>query len=90
MKAKHCLNCSFMQFSNVNKHLINSHSDATIVTAIEVDVDELWTRTVTKTPIISPTIGFFSRSLFDITLPAALPPIRRNDDERKSNEQIKK
>lgn len=33
-------------------------SDPTIVTTIEVDVDEDWTRTVTRTPIMRPTIGF--------------------------------
>ena len=63
-------------------------SEPTIVTTIDVDVDDDWTRTVTRTPIINPTIGFWSNVELDINLPAALLPIKRNEDERKFSEKI--
>ena len=42
-------------------------------TTIEVDVELLCTRTVTKTPIISPATGLLKISFCANTLPAALP-----------------
>lgn len=42
------------------------HSEATSVTAIEVDVEELCTKTVTNIPIIKPPTGLRTISLSDI------------------------
>lgn len=38
--------------------------EPTMDTTMDVEVDELCTRTVTKMPIITPTTGFWSRLLF--------------------------
>ena len=57
----------------------------TILTTIEVDVEELCTRTVTKMPIINPTTGLPRKGPWKMS-PVALPAIRRNDDDRKSSE----
>jgi hypothetical protein len=79
--------------------------DATIVTMIEVDVEELWTSTVARMPIISPAIGFcrsslslsalpLSKSEFSVSSqvnkPAAFPPSSLKAELRKSSEQMKK
>jgi len=37
------------------------HPAATRLTTIEVEVEELWTATVTKMPIMRPTIGLLSK-----------------------------
>ena len=43
--------------------------EATIETTTVVQVDELWTKTVNKTPIINPTIGLDNKSLSEKTEP---------------------
>lgn len=58
-----------------------------MVTTIEVEVDELCTSTVTNTPIIRPTIGFCSSSLWVITRFAVLPPSNRKLVLNSSSEQ---
>ena len=45
--------------------MINLLPAETIATIMLVEVEELWTSTVTRTPIISPTIGLFSSSDFE-------------------------
>jgi len=64
--------------------------DATMVTTMDVDVLELCTSTVARTPIIRPATGLLSNSLFEKAAPAARPPTRRNAELRKSSEQTKK
>ena len=63
---------------------------ATIDTTMEVVVDELWTRTVAKMPIIRPATGLLRISLEAKASPAAFPPNRRKALLRKSNEQMNK
>ena len=63
---------------------------ATIDTTMEVVVDELWTRTVAKMPIIRPATGLLRISLEAKASPAAFPPNSRKALLRKSNEQMKK
>lgn len=53
--------------------VLNLLSAATMLTTMEVLVDELWTRTVERTPIITPQIGLLRSSLLRNTSPAALP-----------------
>merc|ERR1711892_839450 len=53
-------------------------------TMIEVDVEEDWTRTVTRTPIITPTIGFLSSSELVKRAPIFLPPMIRKLSERRN------
>lgn len=62
--------------------------DATIVTAIDVDVDDDCTNTVTNTPIIRPTIGFCNNSLSWKKFPITRAPSKRNDVLNNSNEQM--
>ena len=52
------------------KHLLSA---ATMVTTMEVVVEELWTRTVHSSPIITPQTGFRTNSLSWNTWPAAFP-----------------
>lgn len=40
-----------------------SHPEATRLTTMEVEVDELWTSTVTKTPTTNPATGLDSTAL---------------------------
>ena len=61
-----------------------------MATMIDVEVLELCTRTVTKTPIIKPHTGLLSRKWLLSTSPAARPPNNLNAELRKSNEQMKK
>ena len=64
--------------------------DETMATTMEVDVDELWTRTVANKPITTPATGF-ERTDFSVkTSPACFPPRRRNAELRKLNEQTNK
>ena len=44
-----------------------------MVTTMLVDVEELWSKTVTSTPIIIQQTGLFSSSLFVKALPAVRP-----------------
>ena len=61
---------------------------ATIETTIEVVVDELWTRTVARIPIIKPATGLL-KILFEAKAsPAAFPPSNRKALLRKSSEQM--
>lgn len=53
--------------------VVHSLSAATMLTTMDVLVDELWTRTVDKTPIITPQIGLLRSLLLLNTSPAALP-----------------
>jgi len=57
---------------------------------IDVEVDEDWTATVTNTPIITPTTGFFSISEFENRVPMFLPPRILKLSERNEREQMKK
>ena len=59
-------------------------------TMMEVEVEEDWTSTVTNTPIINPTIGFFRRSESENRAPMFFPPRIRKESERKEREQMKK
>ena len=52
-------------------HVVFILPEATIDTITDVHVEELWTSTVKSIPIISPTIGFVMRSLWNI-LPAII------------------
>ena len=63
---------------------------ATIDTTMEVVVDELWTRTVARMPIIRPATGLLRISFEAKASPAAFPPNRRKALLRKSNEQMNK
>lgn len=55
--------------NNEEKYLL---LEPTIVTTMEVEVDELWTMTVARTPSISPARGLDNTPLLN-ALPAALP-----------------
>lgn len=50
-----------------------SHPEATRLTTMEVEVDELWTSTVTKIPTTSPATGLDSTALSWKMSPATLP-----------------
>ena len=63
---------------------------ATIATTMEVVVDELWTRTVARMPIIRPATGLLRISVEAKASPAAFPPNKRKALLRKSNEQMNK
>lgn len=52
---------------------VHSLPEPTIVMTIDVDVEELWTRTVARTPIMSPATGFDNSLSFWNVLPAVLP-----------------
>ena len=58
---------------NVYKTPRHSLPAAVMVTTMLVDVDELWSKTVTSTPIIIQQTGLFSSSLFVKALPAVRP-----------------
>lgn len=51
----------------------NSLDDETIDTTIDVDVDELWTRTVVNNPTINPASGFDKTDPSLNTCPVILP-----------------
>ena len=57
---------------------------------MEVEVEEDCTSTVTNTPIIKPTMGFFRRSESENKAPMFLPPRIRKESERNEREQMKK
>ncbi len=80
--------------NNINnyflKYLTFRICPATIPTMMEVVVDELCSRTVTRIPSIRPTIGFCKSSDWEKTSPACFPAKSRNDVERNSKEQMKK
>ena len=50
-----------------------SHPEATRLTIMEEEVDELWTSTVTNIPTTSPATGFDSTALSLKMSPATLP-----------------
>lgn len=54
---------------------VHSHLEATMLTTMEEDVLELWTRTVTSTPMTSPATGLdsttFSLKMSPVTLPVS-------------------
>lgn len=55
---------------------------------MDVVVEELWTRTVAKMPIIKPATGL-DKILFEANAsPAAFPPSNRKALLRKSSEQM--
>ena len=58
-----------------------------MATTIEVEVDELCTKTVARRPITTPATGFASAESEVNTSPAVLPPRRRNAEVRKLKEQ---
>ena len=45
----------------------------TSLTIIDVEIEEDWTRTVTSTPIITPTTGFFNISELENKAPIVFP-----------------
>lgn len=57
---------------------------------MEVVVDELWTRTVARMPIIRPATGLLRILFEEKASPAAFPPSNRKALLRKSNEQMKR
>ena len=59
-------------------------------TMMEVEVEEDWTKTVTKTPIIKPTTGLVRSSELEKRDPRFFPPRILNESERKEREQMKK
>jgi len=59
-------------------------------TMIEVEVEEDWTRTVTRTPIMRPTTGFWRRSELENRAPMLRPPRILKESERKEREHTKK
>ena len=61
-----------------------------MATTMEVDVDELCTKTVARRPMTTPATGFASADSSVNTLPAVLPPRSRNAELRKLKEQIKR
>ena len=68
-------------------HLLSA---ATMLTTIDVVVDELCTNTVAKIPIIRSAIGLLRISLDAKASPAVFPPSNRKALLRKSKEQMKK
>jgi hypothetical protein len=54
-----------------------------------VQVDELCTRTVKRTPIIKPTMGFVKTSFPENISPADLPAIRRKASVKNVREHMK-
>ena len=60
---------------HICKHFLcaYSHPEATRLTTMEVEVDELWTSTVTKIPTTSPATGLDSTALSRKMSPATLP-----------------
>lgn len=62
----------------------------TIVTTIEVLVDELWRTTVTTTPIINAATGLLISELSPRSSPAFCPANSRNELPRISSAQMKK
>ena len=61
-----------------------------MATMMEVEVEEDWTKTVTKTPIIKPTTGLVRSSELEKRDPRFFPPRILNESERKEREQMKK
>ena len=64
----------------------NSLEDETIDITIDVDVDELWTRTVASKPTINPAKGFErtapSVNIWPVTLPNKINILFRNFNEQ--------
>lgn len=54
-----------------------SQPEDTKLTAMEVDVEELWTKTVTRIPTTMPATGLDRIAFFWKISPAALPVSRR-------------
>ena len=65
-------------------------SAATMLTTMDVVVDELCSNTVTKIPIIRSAIGLLRILLDAKASPAVFPPSNRRALLRKSKEQMKK
>ena len=57
---------------------------------IEVEVDDDWTRTVTRTPTSTPAIGLLKMSELRKIIPAWRPATRRKPEARNESEQMKK
>ena len=64
--------------------------EETMATTMEVDVEELWTRTVASKPMTTPATGFERTEVSVKTSPACLPPKSRKAELRKLNEQMKR
>jgi len=47
--------------------------EATMLITIDVEVEELWMRTVTRTPTMKPLIGLLMKESFEKISPAAFP-----------------
>ena len=62
--------CTLVKTNNIRVYL---RLEATIVTTIEVVVEELCSRTVAKIPIIRFEMGLLRISLLENAFPAALP-----------------
>ena len=69
-----------------NEHYLLSA--ATMLTTMEVVVDELCTSTVARIPIMSPATGLLRILSRENTSPAVFPPSNRKALLRKSNEQM--
>jgi hypothetical protein len=65
-------------------------SAAAMVMIMEVEVEEDCTRTVTRTPTMSPATGLLKTALLRKTSPACLPARRRKPSARKEREQMKR
>lgn len=63
---------------------------ATIAMIIDVDVLELCTNTVTRTPIIKPHIGLANNDFCENNPPADFPPRSRKDDVKTFKAQTNK
>merc|ERR1719238_1135894 len=65
-------------------------SAATMVMTIEVEVEDDWTRTVTRTPTSMPAIGLLKISELRKSWPAWRPATRRKPLARNESEQMKR
>ena len=74
----------------VHIEMTNLLPEETMATTIDVDVDELCTKTVASKPITTPATGFDNTDVSVNTSPAFLPPRRRNAELRKLSEQMKR
>ena len=61
-------------------------SAATIVMTIDVEVEEDWTSTVTRTPTSMPAIGLSKTFELRKIFPASRPATRRNPSARKERQ----
>lgn len=70
--------------------MVYLQSAETRLTMIEVDVEELWTMTVTRRPTMTPPTGFVMAGLSFINPLADFPATNRKLTFNRSNEQTKR